>query len=378
MHLTNTINNVEVIDLFCGAGGLTHGFALEGFKVIAGIDLDSNCKYPYEINNNSIFIEKDIKSISSKEINDLYNNEKIKILVGCAPCQPFSKYTQKQEKINLKATKQSNKQYDLLKDIDENKSFPDKNWPLLKEFQRLIYDTEPSIISMENVCELESYTIFKDFAISLESKKYFVTKYSIHCPSYGIPQNRNRLVLFASKYSPINIIHPTHSEENFVTVKNAISHLPPIEQGQADPNDPLHRSSKLSNKNLQRILQSKQGGTWRDWDNDLILNCHKKKEGQFYSAVYGRMDWNKPSPTITTQFFGYGNGRFGHPEQNRAISLREGAILQSFPEYYKFVNDKNKISISNIGKMIGNAVPVKLGQVVAKSIKIHLEQEGKL
>ena len=109
-----------------------------------------------------------------------------------------------------------------------------------------------------------------------------------------------------------------------------------------------------------------------DWDDELRLNCHKKKSGGTYKAVYGRMEWNKPSPTITTQFYSYGTGRFGHPKQNRAISLREGALLQTFPEDYKFFLKEDNIFFSEIGRHIGNAVPVELGKVIGESIKKHI------
>ena len=115
-------------------------------------------------------------------------------------------------------------------------------------------------------------------------------------------------------------------------------------------------------------------GSWRDWPEELIADCHKKVQGSTYSSVYGRMSWNKPSPTITTQFYGFGNGRFGHPDQNRAISLREGAILQTFDETYKFAPDARSINFRTLGRMIGNAVPVRLGQVVGQSIVEHIKK----
>jgi DNA (cytosine-5)-methyltransferase 1 len=142
--------------------------------------------------------------------------------------------------------------------------------------------------------------------------------------------------------------------------------------GGSDPNDSLHRASSLSKLNLERIKASKPGGSWRDWDKSLLAECHRKQSGKTYPGVYGRMEWDTPAPTITTQCFGYGNGRFGHPEQDRAISLREAAILQTFPEDYCFLPHTERISFSRIGRMIGNAVPVRLGEVIALSILSHL------
>ncbi len=154
----------------------------------------------------------------------------------------------------------------------------------------------------------------------------------------------------------------------------AIAHLPPIQAGETNKKDPLHQSCSLSPKNIERIKHSKPGGTWRDWNSKLTVSCHKKESGKTYPSVYGRMEWDKPSPTITTQFYGYGNGRFGHPEQDRAISFREGAILQSFPEDYVFADFNHSINKREIGIHIGNAVPVELGRAIGLSIINHLKE----
>jgi DNA (cytosine-5)-methyltransferase 1 len=156
-------------------------------------------------------------------------------------------------------------------------------------------------------------------------------------------------------------------------VKDAISGLKPLAAGETDPNDNLHSACCLSDLNLRRIKASKPGGTWRDWDEDLVAVCHRKKSGQTYPSVYGRMRWDAPAPTITTQCFGYGNGRFGHPEQDRAITLREAAILQTFPDSYHFLRKGERLRFDVVGRLIGNAVPVRIGEVVAESLFQHLE-----
>ncbi len=115
-------------------------------------------------------------------------------------------------------------------------------------------------------------------------------------------------------------------------------------------------------------------GTWRDWPEELVTECHRRETGRGYASVYGRMAWDRPSPTITTQFYGFGNGRFGHPEQDRAISLREGAILQSFPKDYVFIRPIDEIHFTRIGRLIGNAVPFALARAIARSIRAHLEK----
>lgn len=125
---------------------------------------------------------------------------------------------------------------------------------------------------------------------------------------------------------------------------------------------------------MQRIKSTPQKGSWKDWDESLILDCHKKESGKSFGSVYGRMYWDEPAPTMTTLCTGLGNGRFGHPEQDRAISLREAAMFQTFPKSYKFFSPKEEISITKASRYIGNAVPPQLGKITAKSIKIHLKK----
>ena len=158
------------------------------------------------------------------------------------------------------------------------------------------------------------------------------------------------------------------------TVRDAIGELPAISAGMSHPDDRLHMAASLSEKNMDRIKFSKPGGTWRDWPKELISGCHAKKSGSTFPSVYGRMEWDKPSPTITTQCFGYGNGRFGHPEQDRAISLREAAMLQSFPREYKFVAEGEQVTFSTLGRLIGNAVPVSLGEFIGDVFVNHLSE----
>lgn len=342
----------KVIDLFCGIGGLSHGFIQENFEVVAGIDIDKTCQFAFENNNNSKFIDKSISDVSADEILNLYNDADLKILVGCAPCQNFSSYMFKD------------------KDKESNK------WKLLYEFSRLIKDVQPEIVSMENVAQLLNFKkapVFEDFISNLKSLGYHVSYEVVNCPDYGIPQSRKRLILLASKLGEIKLIPKTHTKDNYITVMDAIGDLPKIKDGEKDKNDPFHFSRKLTPINKKRIKATPYGGSWKDWDDDLKLVCHKKESGKSYPSVYGRMLWEKPSPTMTTQCVGYGNGRFGHPEQDRAISLREAALLQTFPLNYQFSEDAKIINSAVIARQIGNAVPVRLGQVVAKSIKEHLK-----
>ncbi len=343
---------ISAVDLFCGIGGLTHGLIKSGIKVRAGIDLDSSCKYAYEINNNAKFINASITDISGKQIKEYWHEDEVKILVGCAPCQPFSTHSNK-----VKGKENGNK------------------WNLLNQFSRLISETLPDIISMENVTNLSNKIIFKDFINSLEGLEYKVFYKNVYCPDYGMPQKRRRLVLLASKFGEINLIPPTHKNK-YRTVRDAIGHLESIQGGQKSTKDPLHFTIKLSDINLKRIQSSVPDGTWEDWDKSLWLNCHKKNTGKTYKSVYGRMSWDEPAPTITTQFYNYGTGRFGHPEQNRALTIREASILQGFPANYKFIKKNDKPTLAKIGTHIGNAVPVDLGYIIGKSIIKHLKEKN--
>lgn len=340
-------NELVAVDLFCGIGGLTYGLQQAGIKVVAGIDNDASCRYAYETNNHSKFIEKDIVDFTGEELNKLYPKNAIKVLVGCSPCQTFSQHTIKKKIGN-----------------------EDERMGLLYEFLRLVKESKPDFISMENVPRLRNYPVFQDFVNGLRDEGYYVYYRIVNCPRYGIPQKRVRLVLLAAR-DKIELIPETHEPSNYMTIKQVIGNLPHISAGGISEVDTLHRARKLSIINKRRIKQSKQGGTWLDWDKELRLKCHKKRKGVSYKSVYGRMRWDSPSPTITTQFYSYGTGRFGHPSQNRAISLREGAILQTFPKDYEFCEEGCEIYFAEIGRHIGNAVPTKLGEVIGLSIKNH-------
>ncbi len=346
-------DDIGVIDLFCGVGGLSYGMAKRGFNIIAGFDIDETCRYAYEENNKAKFISQDVSTINGPEINELFGESKVRVLAGCAPCQPFSSYAFK------------------------NKNKDSKKYNLLYEFARLIEEAEPDIITMENVAQILAFKqrpVFNDFISKLESLGYNVSYKVVYCPDYGIPQTRKRLVLLASRLGKIELIKPTHTKDNYKTVADAIGSLPPIEAGETCPSDPLHKARSLSEINMRRMLATPYGGGWKDWPEELQLDCHKKESGSSFGSVYGRMKWEEPAPTMTTLCTGIGNGRFGHPNQNRAISLREAAIIQTFPKKYKFFAPDEHISLSKASRYVGNAVPPTLGKITADSIVKHLKK----
>ncbi len=347
---TNKRNKAQVcaIDLFCGAGGLTRGMEAAGIEVKLGVDIDASCEYPYTANNSAKFLLKSVKELRANDLEEVFPNDCIRLLAGCAPCQTFSTY-------NQKATKK------------------DERWWLLDEFSRLVHETTPDLVTMENVPRLMHQDVFKNFVDELRKMDYFVTTQIVNVLEYGVPQHRNRLVLLASKFGNVNLLPSSEFGYKEITVRDSIEHLPRLRAGEIDGLDPLHQAAVLTSTNIRRIKESRPGGTWRDWEKTLLADCHKKKTGRTYVSVYGRMNWDEPAPTITTQFYGFGNGRFGHPEQNRAISLREGAILQSFPKKYKFTPPGSPIFRKRVGRLIGNAVPPKLGELIGLSILKHVE-----
>ena len=349
-RLKETAALIRAVDLFCGAGGLTRGLEAAGIDVGLGIDADPACKYPYTANNNASFLLKSVESMTATDLSGVFKDAPFRLLAGCAPCQPFSTYRQGWS------------------------CSSDARWNLLEHFARLVEETQPHFVTMENVPPLEDKEVFYEFVETLRREGFKVSHDVVNCADYGVPQQRQRLVLLASRLGSIDFISPTTPQSHFMTVKQAIGDMPPLEAGQVCEDDPIHRASELSPLNLKRIRASKPGGTWRDWEKSLRAKCHTRDTGKTYSSVYGRMNWNDPSPTMTTQCFGFGSGRFGHPEQDRAISLREGAILQSFPRNYKFVPTGEQICKKNIGRLIGNAVPVNLGKAIGKSIALHVEK----
>lgn len=357
--IKKVVKNYAVVDLFCGVGGLTHGLISKGFNVVAGIDIDKSCEYAYNKNNKkAVFHDIDVSQLSADQLNSFFPKNKKKILVGCAPCQPFSLYNKKRK--NASELEKDNK------------------WKLLDIFADLIIETKPHIVSMENVMSLKLFkkgAVLNNFVNKLEQEGYKVSVYDVNAQDYGTPQRRKRLVLFGTQHDEkIELISPTHKKGNYKTVRKALDGLPSLKSGETCPTDRLHHCRKLGELNLRRIRATREGGFWREWPEELKLACHKKESGKSFRSVYGRMSWDDVASTMTTYCIGLGNGRFGHPEEDRAISLREAAIFQDFPRDYDFIDPNVKFSASKLARQIGNAVPVGLGEVIGQSIINHLKK----
>jgi DNA (cytosine-5)-methyltransferase 1 len=342
-----TKNKLKAIDFFSGAGGLTHGLKVAGIEVLAGIDNDGACKETFEKNNTgAIFLEKDITKYSPI---DLERDLKIKkdddrmVFAGCAPCQFWS---------IIRTSKEKSK----------------KTKNLILDFQKFIEYFKPGFVVVENVPGISSKkeSPMGRFIVALENLGYNVAHDITDMSLYGIPQRRRRFTLLASRISPISLPKPTIKRTTVRDVLGTKNGFPKIKAGTDDKTDFLHSAASLSEKNIERLqMTSKNGGDRSTWQNNTKyqLACYANGKKKFYDT-YGRMWWDKPSPTITTKFFSVSNGRFAHPEEDRAISLREGATLQTFPKNYKFVGT----SIVSIAKMIGNAVPPEFAKQLGKTI----------
>lgn len=221
---------ITAVDLFCGVGGLTHGLQLSGIDVRAGFDTDAECRLPYEVNNKSVFINQSVSELTANQLDAHFNGVNTRLLAGCAPCQPFSNYTQARPK--------------------------DERWNLLSQFGRLATELHPELITMENVPDLCRHTVFSEFIITLIQAGYHVWHKVVYCPDYGVPQRRKRLVLLASLLGEISLIEPTHQKSDYITLKEAIGSLPRLEAGKTNKYDSLHRAAGLSNINLKRIRKS--------------------------------------------------------------------------------------------------------------------------
>lgn len=348
---------ISAVDLFCGAGGLTHGLLRAGIRVEAGIDVDTAVAHAYSTNNaGARFLAWDVGRKNCPSIAKLFANDKYRLLAGCAPCQPFSNLT--------------------------NGIARHRSWDLLNNFGRFVEGIEPELVTMENVPELarRGREVFDRFLRALKGAQYYVDWKIVNCSNYGVPQSRKRLVLLASRLGPIAIPEGTCTSPAMrKTVRQVISGLPPLAAGATDPNDPLHTAAALSPVNQLRIRATpRDGGTWEHWPKELVLQCHRQGSGARYSSIYGRMWWDKPAPTMTTSCNGIGNGRFGHPEQDRALTLREAALLQTFPLSYDFWPRGTTPKIGAIARMIGNAVPPELAQALGEALLNHVRKhEGR-
>lgn len=340
---TNKIRKkmIGVCDFFSGCGGSSTGFRQAGMSILMGLDCDNDSEVSFRANHlDSEFIRSDISEVSPVDIENIVAKHTGPLLFcGCAPCQPFTK------------------QNTVKKSVD-----PRRN--LLIEFGRFVEHFSPEYIFVENVPGLQKLSSkdnpLASFIALLERIGYSYRYEIVPAWNYGVPQRRKRLVLLASLKGEIDFPVPTHGSgainPKYSTVKEWITGLPKLKAGETDPNDSVHRAANLSKLNLERIMATPPEGSRSDWPKSLSLECHS----QGYSGhtdVYGRMKWNFPASGLTTRCISLSNGRFGHPEQNRAISVREAACIQTFPRNFRLFG-----SLNSMARQVGNAVPVLLAQ----------------
>jgi DNA (cytosine-5)-methyltransferase 1 len=342
---------LKAVDFFCGAGGMTCGMKQAGIEVLVGIDIDPSCKETYENNNKpSKFIEEDILALTPErliELTGIEQNDDSLIFIGCSPCQYWTKIR-------------------TIKDKNE------KTKNLLGGFRKFVHYFRPGYIVVENVPGLHrkrTDNILGEFLTFLKEESYKVLHDDvINTVCYGVPQSRERYLLIASRIgSAVEI--PKLENIEYLTVRSFLGSgngFYPIPAGYRDDSDFQHTAAGLSDLNMRRIMLTKpDGGTRYSWKDDPLLQIATYKgRDEYFRNVYGRMFWDKPAPTITTRFHSLSNGRFGHPEEHRAISLREGATLQTFPKNYKFFGS----SIGSMARQIGNAVPPELARRIGFAI----------
>lgn len=376
------------IDIFCGAGGVSEALKKD-FNIVAAVEIDPIVAKTYEINHGNEHLQiNDVRKITRDEwVNNICKGiDELDLLVSTPPCQGFSKH--------------SRKKVIESKDIRNN---------LILETLRLAVILKPKFVLFENVTNIANYKVFHTLLRKLSNIKkdgykrienqpaYHIRFENLNAYDYNVPQTRKRLILIAKRIDifpckgayvktrnlnvptinePLNI-WPDKSKAPLLGEYLQQFNLTSIKAGEKDLNDKLHVANALSELNLKRIkATSPNGGSRNEWPESIVLECHKKSNVSF-GDVYGRMNFNSYAPTITCGCTSYSKGRFGHPIENRAISLREAALIQTFPLEYKFTGSKNGAlfegSRSNIATQIGNAVPVNLARVFIKEIKKYIE-----
>ena len=341
---------IAALDIFCGAGGVTYGLGKAGIKVSVGVDHDEDCRLTYTQNNPSVkFLAKDIRELSSQSLLSHAQSlieEDFLLLAACAPCQPFSAQNQNRNNSSDRA--------------------------VLSHVERLVRELRPDFLFIENVpgiLKVRGLSAFRRLLLALREIHYKENFEVVDAARYGIPQHRKRLVLTASLYDDPHWPKWMHGSEPglapLVTVQDAVSEFPRLRAGEEHPTFPNHMAAKLAGHNLNRLKATpNDGGSRTDWPSPLFLECHKGHNG--HSDVYGRLRWDAPAPTLTTRCTSLSNGRYGHPEQDRAISAREAAALQSFDDGYMFYG-----GLVQITRQIGNAVPPLLAQRFGESFVTH-------
>ena len=345
---------MKAYDFFCGAGGLTRGLLNAGIEVVAGFDCDESCQSTYEYNNSRAkFAVANIRETGQNDLGLTGRRGRYDdvLFVGCAPCQPFS--------------------------LQSKRNGHWRDATLLGDFGRLVEAVLPGYVLIENVpgiVRVRGFSTYRRFLRMLVRNDYQYVDRFLNAKYYGVPQNRLRLVLLATRHGLPTLPEPLFGKgfRPFRTVRQAISHFPAIAAGESDSEVPNHVAASVSELNLDRLRNTPvDGGDRRSWPEHLKLKCHMG-DYKGHTDVYGRMRWDSPAPALTSRCNSISNGRFGHPTQDRAISLREAAAIQSFPDGYVFFGSNNHISTQ-----IGNAVPVRFAEQIGKHLLVSSSTLGR-
>ena len=357
----HSTSSIRVYDFFSGCGGTSAGFRQAGIEHALAVDSCPDAIGTFRKNfPGASLINEPIESFDARRIEAYYSNEpEVKLFCGCAPCQPFTKQKTNAKKYTTK----------------------DNRRGLLAYFSAIVHDCLPELVFVENVPGLQKVSPedegpFSLFVEQLKQDGYCVDYSVIAAKDYGSPQVRRRLVLLASRMGTIFLPAPTHgpnSAKAYMTVRDAIAAFPSVENGTEHPDKrryPNHRAARLSSLNLKRIRHTGVNGR-HDWPDSLLPTCYTKKtNGKRYnghSDCYTRLAWDEPAPGLTTRCISYSNGRFGHPEQDRAITVREAARLQGFPNNFVFTG-----SLNSMARQIGNAVPVQVAKAFGRHFIKHI------
>jgi DNA (cytosine-5)-methyltransferase 1 len=344
---------IHVHDFFCGCGGTSAGFRAAGLEIRLGIDIDPDAQRTFEANfPEAIFLRRNVYDLAVEAIDHYIDPlpHVVNLFCCCAPCQPFSRQNKTPENRREEAG-------------------------LLYQFANFVEYYRPELIFLENVPGIQTVEDnagpFGDFVLFLQCLRYSFAYDIVESKNYGVPQQRRRLILVASRLGPIALPEATHgpgtAHPTYSTVRDWIMRFPAIAAGETHAVISNHRAARLSPLNLERVMATPIGGGRFDWPEELRLTCHL---GDYngHTDVYGRMHWDRPASGLTTRCISLSNGRFGHPEQHRAISVREAASIQTFPDDFEFYG-----SLNSMARQIGNAVPVTLAQVFGEMFRENFD-----
>ena len=341
------LNEYSAIDLFAGCGGMSVGINKAGFSIVAAVEINKHAARVYKLNHKNVTVfENDIRDIDVSRIKELLKGKPLHLLAGCPPCQGFS----------------------TIRSRNKSTAVEDERNNLIDEFLRFVTELKPLAVMLENVPGLIKYNKFNCFYDALTDMGYDISYSVVDLSDYGVPQRRKRLVLIGTLNGTVNI--PQKSKVR-MTVYDAIGHIEPASETQ----DQLHKLFPTHTNRIKKKISyiPKNGGSQKDLPKEYRLQCHQK-ENIGFSDVYGRMSWDDVAPTITGGCLNPSKGRFLHPEENRCISAREAALIQTFPREYVFPTDIPK---SAIASMIGNALPPLFSHIQCSSIKNHLMEAAK-